>query len=827
MTPIPVRDAGASGEDPTLRRLAKTRRGGSRGRPVPRSAPARTAASASEDGAAAHRFAECVPERPPDPQESGGVLRSFRLPGLPLRRTGSSATVLAGAPATHPLHPATVARHSLRALAALPARRRGDFPKTPFRGYPSPGIPGTPAASFGPVVLVLLAFVLAGAGIAQGGTCPDANPSRNPYFGDTHVHTRLSMDANTQDTRMSPAEAHAFARGERVPLRPFAGTTPLRWLRLARPLDFVALSDHAEFFGEIAICDPRYNPEGARHPGYDSPECRLFRDRPDEAFIAFNFFLATGPTSLPTEPKRVRRLPFCGVGGETCVTAGLDLWAEARAAANQANEPCAFTAFIGYEWSGSPSTRNLHRNVIFRNAHVPAVPMGYMEAPEPELLWDALDGKAGAARACLAADGCDVLTIPHNSNLSNGLMFETRRSDGAPFDVAYAARRARAEPLVEIFQHKGDSECFRDRGAGRSDELCGFEKFPYNNLIADRFGGFMTAPPRERDFVRDALKTGLALERDLGVNPFRYGVIASTDTHQGTPGAAVEDARYFGHGGAGPASRGQIPAGLQDSPAFNPGGLAVVWADENTRDSIFDAMERRETYGTSGPRMLVRFFGGYEYEEASLCGATPDPGERPDEPLADAGYAGGVPMGGELAPVPGRKPRFAVLALRDPGHPGESPDPGTFPGDLGALPEPSVPLERIQIVKGWIDAGGVAHEQVVDVAGEAAPEGSIDPEACDPPAAGPDRLCRVWEDAGFDPAEPAFYYARVLQHPTCRWTTLQCNAGRAAAAADGTPWSCDDPDSVPAEWEGCCDPRWPKTVRERAWTSPIWYTPPS
>jgi hypothetical protein len=643
--------------------------------------------------------------------------------------------------------------------------------------------------------IVLAVLLVAATARGGDGACPDRDLLRRPYFGDTHVHTRFSLDAGLQGTRMTPAQAYEFARGADMPIQPFDATgKPLRHLRLARPLDFLAVSDHAEFFGEMAIC------ENPADPGYSSPECLAYRLRPNEAFLLFNTLLSTGPTNLPTEPKRVRRIPYCGLDGAQCFAASKAFWDEEQRAAKDAYTPCEFTSFVGYEWSGSPDVRNLHRNVIFRTASVPERPMSYFDAPTPELLWKSL------AETC-TPPACEALTIPHNSNLSSGKMFRTKDSKGDPFTLEYALTRQAYEPLFEIFQHKGDSECFRLRGPGKNDELCGFEKFPYDNLIADRFDGLLTAPPKESDFVRDALKVGLAEERRLGVNPFKYGIIASTDTHQGTPGAAVEDAKFPGHGGAGHASQGQIAPGLQESIAFNPGGLAVVWAEENTRDAIFSAMKRRETYGTSGPRMLVRFFGGWVYP-ADLCQSNA---------FAYHGYGGGVPMGGDLPARPGNAsaPRFAVAAMRDPGASGVAPDPG-IPGDLGGFAEPSIPLERVQIIKGWVDPQGERRERVYEVAGDARGGAAVDLATCEPRGVGFDSLCTVWQDPEFDPATPAFYYVRVVQNPTCRWSTLQCNA----AGID-----CSKPDQVADEWKGCCDTGFPKTIQERAWTSPIWYKP--
>ena len=445
---------------------------------------------------------------------------------------------------------------------------------------------------------------------------------------------------------------------------------------------------------------------------------------------------------------------------------------------------------MGYEWSGSPATENVHRNVIFRNDRVPVRATSYFDEPYPEGLWDALD------RDCIeGTPGCEVITIPHNSNLSTGRIFSEVDRAGEPFTKELAERKARFEPLVEIYQHKGDSECLT--GEDVTDPACGFEKLPFNNLAGNRFGGLLsTGLPTQVDFVRNALKQGLRYERAIDANPFSFGIIASTDTHLGAPGAVIEEG-FPGHGGAGSGARTELPPGLPDTPGFSPGGLAAVWAEENSRDSIFAAMLRKETFGTSGPRMTVRFFGGWDYP-ADLC-------EQGD--FVERGYAEGVPMGGSLGRRRTSAPTFAVWALRDPGAIG---DPG----------EPGTPLQRVQIVKGWVEPGpgglDVTREVVHEVAGDPGNGAGVDLETCEPSGTGFDDLCAVWTDPNFDPAENAFYYARVLENPVCRWSTRQCIAGGV---------DCSDPSTVTEGFEGCCDPFYERSIQERAWTSPIWYHP--
>ena len=598
--------------------------------------------------------------------------------------------------------------------------------------------------------------------------CNVHDPLRRPWFGDLHVHTRHSLDASTQGTRTTPEEAYRFARGEALGLHPFSARgEPSRSVRLARPLDFAAVTDHAELFGETHLC----NTPGSA--GYDSTVCVIYRGWPRLAFFFMN-------------ARGAPRFGFCGEDGRVCVEAGRGPWREMREAADAATDPtpaCAFTAFVGYEWTKSVETAsNLHRNVIFRSASVPEIPASAVDAPTPEDLWDALD--VGCRDAL---PGCDAVVIPHNSNLSTGFMFAPDQlRSGAPFDRAYAERRLANEPLVEITQHKGNSEC--RLGAGTTDELCDDELLPYDSFLGRffRFGDPAFSP---LDTTRGALGAGLVHREALGANPFAFGVIGSTDTHVGTPGLVAERA-YPGHGGAGKPLGESLPDALLDLIEYNPGGLAVLWAEENTRDSLFAAMRRREAYATSGPRIAFRVFGGWGLDD-DLC----------DAGFASRGYAQGVPMGGELPPRPAlaSAPSFAAWAVRDP----------------GTSEAPGVPLQRVQIVKLALVDGAV-RETVVDIAGDAANGASVDPDTCEPEGAGADQLCRVWRDPDFDPDAPALYYARAVQNPTCRWSTFACRAADVR---------CDASGGVRPGWEACCDESFPKSVQERAWTSPIWYTP--
>lgn len=604
--------------------------------------------------------------------------------------------------------------------------------------------------------------------------CRHFNRLKMPLFGDTHVHTKYSLDASTQDTRTTPLQAYEFARGKRIGLQPWteAGEAT-RSLKLNRPLDFAVVTDHAELFGEVSICS---SPGMA---GYDAWQCQVYRRWPRAAFFLFNTKSSSGSG----------RLGMCGDEGELCRAAGAGPWREMRNAAEQSydrSETCDFTSLIGYEWTGaSENLANLHRNVIFRNDKVPALPYSFVDEPTARGLWRSLE------QTCLdAGTGCDALIIPHNSNLSDGYMFSLTDADGVTLTDADLATRSRLERLVEVMQHKGSSECFYGPGQ-LEDELCAFEQLPYDKFSGKFMSLTRSAPQSDDGFLRDVLNEGLLLERQRGSNPYRLGFIASTDTHLGAPGA-VSEIQFPGHGGAGQPASADARPGFPDDLEFNPGGLAVVWAEENSRDAIFEAMKNKETYGTSGPRMSVRFFGGWDIDR-NLCEASN---------FVEQSYRDGVAMGGQLPdqPSPTSDPRFVLSALMDP----------------GTIATPGTPLQRMQIIKGWIDSAGEKRQRVYEVAGNAANGASVDLLNCKRHGDGYKRLCRVWSDPEFKADQQAYYYARVVENPSCRWSQQVCVANKV---------NCSNPGTIAEGLERCCSEEHKPLVQERAWTSPIWYSP--
>ncbi|NND66543.1 MAG: DUF3604 domain-containing protein [Halioglobus sp.] len=633
--------------------------------------------------------------------------------------------------------------------------------------------------------------------------CRDYTPTKRPMFGDLHVHTSYSFDSFVSSQRNDPDAAYRYAKGEPIMLADADAKQTVK-AQIQRPLDFTAVTDHSEFLGPINLCTT-----DSSRLAYWFPACIATRS---EIFfvqlLAANYWVSLGVTGTAT----VKPESFACTLGD-CDAAHKEAWQRIHAAAEahyDRSSECRFTTFTGYEYTDAPNYANLHRNVIFRNDRVTETAIstydtGSMNYPE---LWRRL-----RTQCTDAGNGCDVISIPHNPNLSRGLMFPDPRNEQEAADRVYF------EPLVELVQHKAASECRFDRLVGRGvateDELCDFEQVLADNLsmLGTVFGEVQTEDAQpvaiddfgRRNMVRNVLKDGLALEESSGLNPFRLGFIGSTDTHSATPGGAEED-NYVGHLGR----RDSTYRNIQDHFFDNPGGLAVVWAEENSRDSIFHGMRQREAYATSGTRPIVRFFAGTEYD-AQLCG-------KPD--MLEQAYAGGVPMGGEL-PAAEDSPTFLVSASKDAGAPGR----------------PGIDLQRLQVIKGWLDDKGATHEKVYDVAGNANNGASVDPNSCAPTGTGHANLCTVWQDPAFDPTERAFYYVRVLENPSCRWSTLQCQAAgvnpfaeNCAEQAAAQNEVMSDAGAIGEVYSRCClnpeeQPFYSPTLQERAWTSPIWVNP--
>ena len=581
---------------------------------------------------------------------------------------------------------------------------------------------------------------------------PPPNPDNNAYFGDVHVHTGWSFDALTNGSKTTPMDAYAWAQGKAIT---GSGGPDMQ---LQTPLDFYMVADHAEYMG---VFNQMSNP--------DSPISKTE--------------LAKGVTS---PDANVRLQTFAGILRD--MSAGKSdpqlsdpalarsVWAEIIKAAEANYVPGRFTTFAGFEWTSNPQKRNLHRVVVFRDTkHLPEAALSALDSDDPEALWKWMENQR--------AKGSTLFAIPHNANASDGLMFDLVKRDGKPIDAAYNKTRNANEPLYEITQIKGTSETHPDLSP--KDEFAGFEQWDYT-LSAD----FERPKRRKGSFVRQALLDGLSQAASGAGNPFKYGFIGDTDTHNAA--ASHEEYNFTGKFAFENNAKERLtgvpgaPAGqIQQIQEFSSGGLAGVWAPQNTREAIWDAMQRRETFGTSGPMMKVRFFGSFDYTAGDVS--------KPD--FVKLAYAKGVPMGGDLKKGAGKAPTFLVVALKDP---------------------KSGNLDRVQIVKGWLDAAGKQHEKIFDVAwsgdrkigvnGKLPPVGnSVDVKtATYTNTIGAAQLATGWTDPEFKPGERAFYYARVLEIPTPRWNTYD------AARLNMPPLT-----KVPA------------TIQERAWSSPIWYTPGS
>lgn len=588
-------------------------------------------------------------------------------------------------------------------------------------------------------------------------------PAR-PFFGDTHLHTSFSFDAGAFGARLGPVEAYRFAKGEQIIA---SSGQPAK---LARPLDFLVVADHSDnmgFFPDLLAGKPNIvaDPQGRRW--FDMINGGKGADAALEIIVAFSQGKLNKAMVYAPDSNAYR-----------------SAWAETVKAAEQANDPGRFTAFIGYEWTSNTGGNNLHRNVIFRDNGekasrvVPFTTMKPMGSDNPRDLWTWMGDYE-------AKTGGQVLAIAHNGNLSNGRMFPiVEQGTGRQIDRAYAETRMKWERLYEVTQIKGDGETHPFLSP--NDEFANFERWDKGNLDLSEP---KTPDMLQHEYARSGLQLGLKIEAETGVNPYKFGLVGSTDSHTGL--TAVEEDNYFGKTSA------MEPNADRSSRIFTKGkagsifewetsasGYAAVWATDNTREALFDAMERRETYATTGPRMLVRFFASYDFEAGDAVTRSP----------AVVGYAKGVPMGGDLGPAPaGKAPTFLVAALKDP---------------LGAN------LDRFQIVKGWVDAKGDLRETVYDVAWsdsrKPGADGKLPPVGNTVDVAnanwtntiGSPELIAVWKDPDFEPKLRAFYYGRVIEIPTPRWTAYD------------------------AKYYGIkLGPDVPTSLQERAYTSPIWYTP--
>ncbi len=598
-------------------------------------------------------------------------------------------------------------------------------------------------------------------------------PSYSPYagrnfptrvfWGDTHVHTDNSLDAKGFGARLDVADAYRFARGEEV-----VSNTGIPF-KLSRPLDWLVVADHSDGMGamkEIIAGNSRL---------LSDPQVREWHDQ----------FNQGGEVAFQATMDVINRFSQ-GTVPDVVLDRGFQktIWDDVVDTAEAFNEPGRFTAIIGYEWTSTEDGNNLHRNVLYRDDGDVArrmVPYTTAESFNPEDLWRWMaqyEEKTGG----------QVLTLAHNGNMSNGIMFpvEVNPATGKRLGKDYMEQRIRWEPLYEVTQIKGDGEAHPFLSP--DDEFADFETLELGNL---NLTVVKTEDMLQYEYAREALKNGLKLAERFGTNPYQFGMVGSTDTHTGL--ASAEEENYTGkHAGTEPSpERWDHPmakfAGRQyDGWAMSASGYAAVWANENTREALFDAMMRKEVYATSVPRILVRFFGGWDFVEQDAASRLP----------AEAGYRKGVPMGGELRKAPdGKAPRFLVAALKDP-----------LSGNL----------DRIQIVKGWLDSKGNTYEKVYNVVWGDSDRRQLDANGKLPAVGntvdeanatwtntiGDPELITVWEDPDFDPDQRAFYYARVLEIPTPRWVLY--DAKRFGVTLGDEVW---------------------KTLQERAYTSPIWYTP--
>ena len=548
---------------------------------------------------------------------------------------------------------------------------------------------------------------------ARAAGCENAPENKEVYWGDMHVHTAYSLDAYGFGTFQSPAEANQFARGGEITM------AHGKQVSLSRPLDFVAITDHAEWFDFLYLCT---DPEQSDHP-----DCRILRDKasPTDGLSLFRQFVVPSITQ-----RGPAALDICETSPDQCRQAYLSQWQRVQQQANEANDPCHFTSFIAYEWSATRNFRHTHRNVIFATDQVPEEAFDYIRYPGLQQLFGLLE------EHCKPEDGCDVITIPHNTNMGDGTTFDVEEETDRQL-----ALRSRFERLIEVHQEKGNSECLSPLGLNDESD-CNFEirltRVSRPATVAD-----YTSEEWERmrsTYMRGLLKRGLKAYKRSGANqqnPLQLGVIGSTDGHGATPGFTEEDTWE------GPTfGLGSLDAAMSRLD-WNPGGLVAVWARENTRAALFDAMKRREVYGTSGTRIRL----GFDADTGPISCET-------------SSTAGTIPMGGEFSQG---EPTFRIMASKD-----------------------TTPLARFEIVKGTLSDGNYVEQVISTWEGDAVYH------------------CVTWQDPDFDPAEPAFWYTRILEAPSRRWSSYLCQAQD----------RCDEFPGADA------------MTQDRAWSSPIWYLPP-
>jgi hypothetical protein len=607
---------------------------------------------------------------------------------------------------------------------------------------------------------------------------PEGAPTQ-VFWGDTHLHTSYSPDAYLLENRSAdPDTAYQYAKGYPV-IHPYHRSR----IQIETPLDFLVVSDHGEFMGvlpKLLQGDPMVanTPTGKRY--------RKMAESGNEIGVFADLIAQVNKVKPPSPDLNNPEI-------------NKTVWAEIMAAADRHNDPGKFTAFMGWEWTSTPQGANLHRVVIMKGGQENGetfIPYTSLDSDRPEDLWAWLNETTEKANT-------DFLAIPHNSNISKGLMFPLADSDGKIIDEDYAKLRMRWEPVVEVTQIKGDSETHPKLSP--TDEFADYETYDHlievegtkvKPMFTDAFLGQLTDEDRALveankkriakvgDYIRPALVRGLVLEDRIGANPYKFGLIGSTDSHTGM--SSAEEDNFHGKMALDSTPETKSKDVIPGTPGWDMGaaGLAAVWATENTREALFDAMRRREVYATTGPRIELRFFGGYDFSDADAKGD-----------VAAAGYSKGVPMGSDLAKAPeGKAPTLLIRAVKDPTH---------------------ANLDRIQVIKGWVDADGLPQETIYDVAWsgdrEAGADGKVPPVGSTVDLTtgnwtndiGDPELAAAWTDPDFDPSKRAFYYVRVIQIPTPRTSLYDAIALGLDPKETGNP----------------------PTIQERAYSSPIWYTP--